>query len=73
MGFMLGCGEADEEKGGGRWRAIRPKRARPRTDSRIVGSLGGWNRGYKAGVTKNSHEGCSSLFPAPPCSCLSAV
>lgn len=41
--------------------AIWPTRARPRTDSRIVGSLGGWSRGYKAGTTKNSHEGCSSL------------
>lgn len=65
-----GCGEADEEKGGGRGETIWRLGARPRTDSRIVGSLGGWSRRYKAGIPKNSHEGCSSLFPAPPCSCL---
>lgn len=46
---MPGCGEADEEKGGGSGRGnlgLQPGRARPRTDSRIVGSRGGWSRLY---------------------------
>ena len=43
--------------------AIWPARARPRTDSRIVGSLRKWSRRCKPGITKNSHEGVLQSFP----------
>lgn len=63
MGFMPGCGEADEEKGGGRARGNLAYESQARTDSRIVGSLGEWSRRCRAGITKNSHEGVLQSFP----------